>query len=104
MTVMKTKSPKAIRLSINKEVDTALKIARRRYPALSDAEILKLGLSNIVSNRASSDNNADEELEEIRAAAANAVGFDYLNDPDEDAYAEELLKNARARNENTKNI
>lgn len=101
---MNKRQPKVIRVPVDKEVNNALKIARRRYPALSDAEILKLGLSNIVSARVEADSTDNSELEEIRAMAAHSMGIDYLSDPDEDAYAEELLKNARARNENTKKI
>jgi hypothetical protein len=60
----------------------------------------------MVSGQTSQASAADEELEEIRAAAAHAVGLDYLSDPDEDAYAEELLRNARMRkkNENTETV
>lgn len=78
---MKTTQPRAIRLSINKEVGRALSIAKRRYPTLSDAEILKLGLSKIVTEDEESD-----ELKEIRLMTAQAFGYDYLADSSEDIY------------------
>ena len=77
-------NPTAIRLSVTKEVAAALHVAKRRYPTLSDPEILKLGLAKIVS-----ENNADIdtlEREAIRRNAAYAVGSDYLADSEEDIY------------------
>ena len=82
---MKTTKPKpAIRLSITPGVAKALGRAKKMYPALSDPEILKLGLSKIATIDTKS---ADErEIEEIRRAAAYSVGYDYLSDPEEDIY------------------
>lgn len=75
-------TPIAIRLSITNEIRKALSIAKKRYPTLSDSEILKLGLSKIVTE----DTAYRHDRSEIRAAAAEAVGYDYLNDQDEDMY------------------
>ena len=87
---MKAKSPTAIRLSITKEVSRALGLAKKRYPTLSDAEILKLGLSKIVTENVKF---TDElEREEIMAIAAESVGRDYLSDPEEDIYMAEMGK------------
>lgn len=88
-----TKSPSAIRLSITPEVGRALKIAKNRYPTLSDPEILKLGLSKIVSEDiALKTYENSNETEEIRRAAAYSVGHDYLSDPEEDIYTESMGK------------
>ncbi len=75
---------KAIRLSVNEEVSYALEIARKMYPALSDAELLKVGLSMIVTKNAT-DNNS-ESVHELHKMAAYAVGHDYLADSAEDLY------------------
>jgi len=74
-------SPSAIRLTRTPEVARALAIAKKRYPALSDPEILKVGLSKLTIE---SSNESDPN--EIRAMAAYSVGDDYLNDPTEDIY------------------
>lgn len=75
----KTPSP-AIRLTRTPEVAHALSLAKRRYPTLSDPEILKVGLAKLTSM-------ADEgEIVEIRAMASHSVGMDYLSDPEEDIY------------------
>lgn len=87
---MKTKSPRAIRLSVTPEVDKALELAKKRYPTLTDPEILKLGLSNMIS-----DGNAQDyrkERKEIQKTAAYSMGYDYLNDPEEDIYTENTGK------------
>ena len=84
------KTSSAIRLSITPEVGRALKRAKRLYPALSDPEILKLGLSKIVA-----DDQVDEdkrEREEIMKMASYAMGQDYLSDPEEDIYTEGMGK------------
>ncbi len=81
---MKRSSAIAIRLTVTPEVGRALKWAKKRYPTLSDPEILKLGLSKMVTEDDSY--NMREELEEVRLMAANAVGYDYLSDPEEDIY------------------
>lgn len=73
----------AIRLSITKEVAAALHLAKRRYPTLSDPEILKLGLSKIVSE---SSLQTTLERAAISKGSAYAVGTDYLADTEEDAY------------------
>lgn len=80
-----------IRLSITKEVRDALCIAKKRYPALSDPEILKLGLSRIVTEPRT-EVTFEKERDEIRKGAASAVGTDYLDHHDEDGYTASLGK------------
>jgi len=75
---------KAIRLSINEEVDGALQIARKKYPALSDAELLKVGLSLIVTEIEGS--TSDGSKNDLAKAASYSVGYDYLSDTSEDLY------------------
>ena len=85
---MKAKSPTAIRVSITPEVGRALKRAKSLYPTLSDPEILKLGLAKISTSDV---NDRDKkERAEIMAIAANSVGYDYLSDPEEDIYTEDM--------------
>ncbi len=85
---MKTKSPTAIRVSITPEVGRALQRAKRLYPTLSDPEILKLGLAKIATgDEASKD---EKERAEIQKMAAYSVGYDYLSDPEEDIYTEDM--------------
>lgn len=86
MIIMKTKSPVAIRVSVTPEVSRALEQAKKRFPALSDPEILKLGLSQIAAE--ANNRVATEDIEEIRLMAADSFGYDYLNDPEEDIYHE----------------
>jgi hypothetical protein len=74
-----------IRISITKEVSETLKIAKKRYPTLSDPEIMKLGLSSIVTEN-QIENSYNSVQNEIRQAAARAVGYDYLTDDTEDIY------------------
>lgn len=76
--------PSAIRLSVTKDVSSALARAKKLYPALSDPEILKLGLSKIV--RESEAERLMSEREEIGKISAYSVGEDYLGDPAEDIY------------------
>lgn len=82
---MSNTTPAVIRLSITSEVRNALKLAKKRYPTLSDPEILKLGLAKIVTEyddaRAGSEDRA-----EIKVIAASAVGDEYLADAEEDVY------------------
>ena len=77
----------AIRLTVSKEVDEALRIAKRKYPTLSDPEILKLGLSKIVYE---SRNLQESDINNVMIAASNSVGSDYLNDAEEDIYSQNL--------------
>lgn len=77
----------AIRLTVNKEVRDALRIAKRRFPTLSDPEILKLGLSKIVY-----ESRGMQEADEIMSIASSSVGYDYLNDPEEDVYSKLVVK------------
>jgi hypothetical protein len=84
------KSPAAIRLSITPEVRTALRRAKRLYPALSDPEILKLGLSKVATEESSV--RRASEKREIMDMAAYSVGYDYLSDPEEDIYTEVMGK------------
>ena len=67
---------------VTNEVRRALFIAKKRYPTLSDAEILKLGLSKVITN----DAPYVQERNEIRASSANGVGQDYLADQEEYIY------------------
>ncbi len=84
---MKAKSPTAIRVSITPEVGRALEEAKRLYPTLSDPEILKLGLSKVVQIKPKTKRSKEEQ--EIMAAAYS-VGYDYLSDPEEDIYTEDM--------------
>ena len=74
-----------IRLSITNEVRDGLKLAKKRYPTLSDPEILKLGLAKIVTEYDDT-RTASEDRVETRASSARAVGDDYLSDAEEDIY------------------
>ena len=72
----------AIRLSRTPEVAKALALAKRRYPTLSDPEILKVGLANLITNTAK-----DDDFAEVRAMTAHSFNIDgYLDDPNEDIY------------------
>jgi hypothetical protein len=86
-------SASAIRLSVTKEVSAALRLAKRKYPTLSDPEILKLGLARIVSEDVATDNRAyAAERQSVSLGAAHAVGKDYLADETEDMYSLESGK------------
>lgn len=78
---MNTPTTSAIRLTRTPEVTKALALAKRRYPTLSDPEILKVGLAKLTTGTAE-----DSDLAEIRAMATYGVGEDYLSDPAEDVY------------------
>ena len=78
-------TPTVIRLSITNEVRNGLKLAKRRYPTLSDPEILKLGLAKIVTEY-DDVTRASEDKAEISRSAAHAVGADYLSDAEEEIY------------------
>jgi hypothetical protein len=82
---MSNTSPTVIRLSITNEVRNGLRLAKKRYPTLSDPEILKLGLAKIVTEYDDARTSADDKAE-VRASAVRAVGDEYLNDADEDIY------------------
>lgn len=88
---MNKANPTTIRLSITKEVRSALNVAKKRYPALSDPEILKLGLSRIATDH-SVTLPFEVDREDIRRTAANSVGKDYLQDPEEDVYSKAIGK------------
>jgi hypothetical protein len=77
----------AIRLTVSKEVEKALLIAKRRYPTLSDPEILKLGLSKIVYEE---NERMKHDKRDILLTASNSVGLDYLSDKEEDIYSNDL--------------
>ncbi len=84
-------TPSTIRLSITSDVRKVLDDAKKRYPALSDPEILKLGLSKIATEL--NDPSMDEkERAEIRRGAAYAVGQKYLEDKEEDVYSADMGK------------
>lgn len=79
---MKTTAQTAIRLSRTPEVATALALAKRRYPTLSDPEILKVGLASLTAHL-----TKDDVLAESRAMTVHAFNIDgYLDDPAEDIY------------------
>lgn len=80
-----------IRLSITNEVRNGLKLAKKRYPTLSDPEILKLGLAKIVTEYDDA-RMANEDRIEIRTIAARAVGDEYLGDAEEDIYGTNIGK------------
>ncbi len=66
-------------------------MAKKRYPALSDPEILKLGLSKIVTEYDEA-STLSEDRKEIRLGASAAMGKDYLNDSEEDTYSANVGK------------
>jgi hypothetical protein len=73
----------AIRLTITPDVAKSLKKAKLRYPALSDPEIFKVGLSLL----AAASNDAEGSPKEIREVAAHSLNTDgYLDNPTEDVY------------------
>ena len=88
---MNNTTPTVIRLSITNEVRNGLKLAKKRYPTLSDPEILKLGLAKIVTEYDDS-RTASEDKAEVRWGAARAVGGEYLSDSDEDIYSANVGK------------
>ena len=74
----------AIRLTITPDVAKALKRAKLHYPALSDPEIFKVGLSLLA---ASPRDEVEDSPQEIRKTAAHSLNIDgYLDDPAEDVY------------------
>ncbi|HTE22575.1 MAG TPA: hypothetical protein VK674_06060 [Candidatus Limnocylindria bacterium] len=89
---MKNTTRAAIRLSITSDVRKALDMAKKRYPALSDPEILKLGLSKIVTEYDEAATLA-EDRKEIRLGASAAMGEGYLKDSEEDIYNTNVGKN-----------
>jgi hypothetical protein len=88
---MKNTVPTAIRLSITSDVRKSLDLAKRRYPALSDPEILKLGLSKIVTEYDEASTLA-EDRKEVRIEASAALGKDYLESSEEDIYSASVGK------------
>ncbi len=88
---MKNAPPTAIRLSITSDVRKTLDMAKRRYPALSDPEILKLGLSKIVTEYDEASTLA-EDRKEVRLGASAALSEDYLEDSEEDIYSADIGK------------
>jgi hypothetical protein len=88
---MKNTTPVAIRLSITSDVRKSLDIAKKRYPALSDPEILKLGLSKIVTDYDEVGTLA-EDRKEIRLGATAALGKNYLESGEEDIYSDTMGK------------
>ncbi len=88
---MSNTTPTVIRLSITNEVRSGLNLAKKRYPTLSDPEILKLGLAKIVTEY-DDPRTINEDKTEIRHGAAHAVGEEYLSDPEEDIYTANIGK------------
>ena len=79
---MKTQT--LVQVPVTPEVARALRAAKRRYPALSDALIFEIGLSQLP--KVMSD-VADDTPDEIMRIAAHALNVDgYLEDPAEDIY------------------
>lgn len=79
---MSKTTPAAIRLSRTPEVARALAVAKKRFPTLSDPEILKVGLAMLTA-----DSSNDKDITEIRNLAAYSLNIDgYLSDPREDIY------------------
>lgn len=91
---MSSTAPTAIRLSVTPEIRRALSVAKKHYPTLSDPEILKLGLSKIVTGHAETTLLASER-NNVRRSAAYAAGKDYLSDPAEDVYTAQMGKKVR---------
>ncbi len=59
-------------------------MAKKRYPTLSDPEILKVGLAKIVTEFP---DDTTETLEDVQRAAADSLNVDgYLDDVREDIY------------------
>lgn len=83
---MNKKDTTIIRLSKNEEIRKALLVAKKKYPTLTDSEILKLGLSKIVTEG----KNIDSERADIRRGAAYSVGEHYLEDSEEDLYTKDM--------------
>lgn len=72
----------ALKLTRTPEVVRALNLVKKRYPKLSDTEILKVGLAKLMA-----DVSEDEDIEEIRRIAAYSLNLDgYLDDTEEDIY------------------
>jgi hypothetical protein len=88
---MNNTTPTVIRLSITNEVRNGLKLAKKRYPTLSDPEILKLGLAKIITEY-DDPTTASEDKTEIRNGAARAVGNEYLSHAEEDLYTATIGK------------
>ena len=65
---MKAKKP-VVKISLNKRVESCLKLARKKYPSLSDAEILKVGLFKIAGT---SPPTNQEKLDAILASGYKA--------------------------------
>jgi len=80
----KTPSSPAVRVSLTPAVSRALRLAKKRYPTLSDPEILKVGLAKIVTEFP---DDTTETLEDVQRAAADSLNVDgYLDDVREDIY------------------
>lgn len=79
--IMNGNTAPAIRLTRTPEVAKALALAKKRYPTLSDPEILKVGLAALTTKTSKEDG-----VDEIRAMSSYSVGEDYLRDPAEDIY------------------
>ena len=88
---MSNTTPRVIRISITNEVRDGLKLAKKRYPTLSDPEILKLGLAKIVTEY-DDPRTVNEDTAEVRTGAARAVGVEYLSDSGEAVYTASLGK------------
>ncbi len=85
--VMKTAT--VIRLTITPEVSRSLARAKRQFPALSDPEILKVGLSRLAVGKFED----TEDLASIQSRAAHALNIDgYIDDPSEDIYHKAMGK------------
>jgi hypothetical protein len=88
---MSNTSPAVIRITITNEDRNSLRLAKKRYPTLSDPEILKLGLARIVTESDDA-RTANEDRTDVRVNAARAVEVEYLSDASEDIYSENTGK------------
>lgn len=91
MTVMATKQSRAIRISVTTEIDDALRLVKKRYPTLSEPEIFKLSLA-VLSNGKPTKTAFEKESDDIARMSSYSVGYDYLSDPEEDIYTEDMGK------------
>ncbi len=89
MDSMKTKPLSAIRISVTPEVKDALGRVKVLYPTLSEAEIFKLSLA-VLSNDKPIKSAFERESDDIARMSSYSVGYDYLSDPEEDIYTEDM--------------
>ena len=59
---------------------------------MNDSEIVKLSLASLSTSSSQVKTAFERESDDISRMAAYSVGYDYLSDPEEDAYVEKLLR------------